>query len=60
MKRIVIAVLMVVCLGIVNPALACTTILVGKDASYDGSVMVSHSDDGLNDGSMIYVPAMEH
>lgn len=59
-KRIVIAVLMVVCLGIVNPVLACTTMLVGKNASQDGSVMVSHSDDGLNDGSMIYVPAMDH
>jgi len=42
------------------PLYACTTIFVGKDASYDGSVIVSHSDDGLNDGRLIYVPAQNH
>lgn len=41
-------------------ALACTTILVGKKASADGSVMVSHSDDGLNDARLVYVPAKDH
>lgn len=39
---------------------ACTTMVVGKNASYDGSVLVSHSDDGLNDASIVYVPAMNH
>ncbi|SDK51069.1 Dipeptidase [Maridesulfovibrio ferrireducens] len=42
------------------PAAACTTTLTGKKASADGSVMVSHSDDGLGDGRLIYVPAMDH
>ena len=47
-------------LGATLPAYACTTTIVGKNASVDGSVMVSHSDDGLNDASMVYVPAMDH
>ncbi len=60
MKKFVVAMVLGLYLGVVQPVLACTTMIVGKDASYDGSVMVSHSDDGLNDGSMIYVPAMDH
>lgn len=47
-------------LSTVLPGFACTTAIVGKRASVDGSVMVSHSDDGLNDASLIYVPAMDH
>ena len=47
-------------LGATLPAYACTTTIVGKNASVDGSVMVSHSDDGQNDASMVYVPAMDH
>lgn len=39
---------------------ACTITVTGKTASADGSVMVSHSDDGLNDPRLIYVPAMDH
>lgn len=36
----------------------CSTVLVGKDASMDGKVMTSHSDDGegRNDPRIMYVP----
>ncbi len=40
---------------------ACTTILVTKGASQDGSVFISHSDDDeLGDQRIIYVPAADH
>ena len=39
----------------------CTTIIVTRGASADGSVMVSHSDDNdLMDQRIIYVPARKH
>jgi len=40
----------------------CTVFAVGKKATKDGSVLVSHSDDGDtgNDARLIYVPAMDH
>jgi len=40
---------------------ACTTMLVGKDASVDGSVIVAHSDDDeLGDQRIVYVPAKDY
>ena len=42
------------------PAYNCTTTITGKAASADGSVMVSHTDDGLGDARVVYVPAMDH
>lgn len=60
MKGILRVLVFLCCLGAAGTALACTTILVGKDASTDGSVLVSHSDDGLGDARLIYVPAMDH
>lgn len=60
MKRFKIMVFIFISVLISLPAWACTITLTGKKATLDGSVMLSHSDDGLNDARMIYVPAMDH
>lgn len=40
---------------------ACTTMLVTKGASADGSVMITHSDDNaMGDQRVVYIPAKDH
>lgn len=39
---------------------ACTTMVVGREATVDGSVIVAHSDDDVADERVIYVPAAKH
>ena len=60
MKKIIAVTLLLSLMSAVQ-AFACTTILVTKGASADGSVMVAHSDDSeLFDQRLVYVPAADH
>lgn len=42
-----------------KPAFACTTMIAGKSATHDGSVLVAHSDDDVSDIRVIFVPAQD-
>lgn len=46
--------------GVLSVAQACTTAIVTKGASQDGSVFVTHSNDAFCDPSIVYVPAKNH
>jgi dipeptidase len=60
MKRL-IAIFILMGIFSAGPTLACTTMLVTKGASQDGSVIVAHSDDSeLFDQRLVYVPAADH
>ena len=60
MRKILAVMLALTVWVVCGPADACTVTVVGRAASADGSVLVSHSDDGLGDARLIYVPAMDH
>jgi dipeptidase len=59
-KHVVFPAVVLLTLALSTPAFNCTTTLTGKAASADGSVMVSHTDDGLGDPRVVFVPAMDH
>eukprot|EP00928_Gymnodinium_smaydae_P066726 TRINITY_DN49691_c0_g1_i1.p1 TRINITY_DN49691_c0_g1~~TRINITY_DN49691_c0_g1_i1.p1 ORF type:complete len:617 (-),score=28.52 TRINITY_DN49691_c0_g1_i1:38-1849(-) len=47
---------------VIRRAIGCTTLVVGRSATIDGSVLVTHSDDGesKNDARLCKVPARNH
>ncbi len=59
-KPFLFSIISVIVLGFGASAYTCTTTIIGSDASADGSVMVSHTDDGLSDSRIVYVPAMDY
>ena len=60
MKKVIIIALILSLLNVAS-SLACTTMLVTKGASEDGSVIVAHSDDSeLFDQRLVFVPAADH
>lgn len=60
MKRLIAIFILMGIFG-AGPTLACTTMLVTRGASQDGSVIVAHSDDSeLFDQRLVYVPAADH
>jgi len=60
MKKIFLAIGISGLLGI-DSLFACTTMIITKDATKDGSVFVAHSDDSeMFDNRLVYVPAADH
>lgn len=60
-KKLFITVMTVLLVTIFSiTSLACTNVLVGKDASTDGSVFTSHTVDGRYDSRLRVIPAQDH
>ena len=60
MKQLIVACCVSLALLLPSAALTCTTTIVTRGASADGTVMVSHSDDNdLGDQSLVFVPARD-
>ena len=56
-KTAIVMGIVVMMLALAVPAMACTSIVVGKLASADGSVMTTHTCDGTYEFRLNIVPA---
>ena len=59
-KKIVASCIALTFVCVTSSLLACTTMIAGKDATKDGSVCVTHSDDGFGDPRVVYIPEKDH
>jgi len=57
-KKLTIAVFVILMLASIfgMGVYACTSVMVGKDASVDGSVMTTHTCDGWYDNRIVFLP----
>ena len=60
MKWKVVALTLALCLTLGSAAFACTSVMVGKKATADGSVLVSYTCDGWYDHRLVVVPGGTH
>ncbi len=59
-RRLASVVLALIIVVGMSSTLACTSTGVGKDATADGSVMISHTCDGWYDNRIVVVPGGTH
>lgn len=58
--KVVLAVILVLLIGMQSAAMACTIVLVGKEATTDGSTITTHNDDSTSaDFRLWIIPSME-
>jgi len=60
-KTLIILLMCCVTIPWAFPVLSCTTMIAGKNATSDGSIIVAHSDDNdMADQRIVYVPARDY
>ncbi|MGL1931833.1 MAG: C69 family dipeptidase [Desulfotalea sp.] len=59
-KFIIVSFIVITIICTTIPLWACTTMIAGKKATTDGSVCVTHSDDGFGDPRVVYISAKDH
>ncbi len=61
MKKYIVTAIALITACSINSSSACTSMIITKGASADGSLYITHSNDGYTgDTSVVYVPAADH